>query len=183
MKNVFKLSVFSILLVGLPSCNTGGKEQAVEINTPQEVQEQKKEQPDSFEAAFEDGMVGKVFNNYLEVEASLVKSDLDDAKAAASNLAESFTQERAGLKTIAQQMAEAETLEDFRKHFFVFTEKVEPLLTESISGGSIYKQYCPMAFNNNGAYWFSDVKEIKNPYFGEQMLRCGSTKEVISKKQ
>lgn len=182
MKNAIKLGAMGLLLVGLPSCNSGGKNQEVEINTPEEVQKQKEEKPDYFDAAFKDGMVGKVFNNYLEIEASLVRSDLDDAKAAASNLAESFTQERAALKSIAQQMAEAENIEDFRKHFSDFTEEVEPLLTESISEGSIYKQFCPMAFDNAGAYWFSDAEEIKNPYFGEKMLRCGSTKKVITKK-
>jgi len=182
MTNTMKIYAAGLVLIGLTSCNSGGKNQEVEINTPQEVKKQKEETPDYFDAAFIDGMVGKVFNNYLEVQASLVNSDLDDAKAAASNLAEGFDQERAGLKAIAQQMAGAENLEDLRKYFSDFTLQIEPLLTESISEGSIYKQYCPMAFDNAGAYWFSDAKEIKNPYFGKKMLRCGSTKKVISKK-
>ncbi|HAT69560.1 MAG TPA: efflux RND transporter periplasmic adaptor subunit, partial [Flavobacteriaceae bacterium] len=37
-----------------------------------------------------------------------------------------------------------------------------------------YIQECPMANNNNGAQWLALEKGIKNPYFGEAMLDCGS---------
>ena len=40
-------------------------------------------------------------------------------------------------------------------------------------------QKCPMANKNQGAIWLSTEKEIKNPYYGEEMLTCGSVVEVI----
>ncbi len=42
-----------------------------------------------------------------------------------------------------------------------------------------YYQYCPMAIGQKGAYWFSEIKEIKNPYFGDAMLQCGETSETL----
>jgi Cu(I)/Ag(I) efflux system membrane fusion protein len=48
-----------------------------------------------------------------------------------------------------------------------------------LSEGTVYYQYCPMAVGNKGAYWFSNMKEIKNPYFGEAMLKCGETREIL----
>jgi Cu(I)/Ag(I) efflux system membrane fusion protein len=36
-----------------------------------------------------------------------------------------------------------------------------------------------MAFDNKGAYWLSNVSEIKNPYFGEKMLTCGSVQDSL----
>jgi len=45
----------------------------------------------------------------------------------------------------------------------------------------VYVEHCPMADNNNGADWLSLEKEIKNPYFGDKMLNCGSVKETIEK--
>ncbi|MBA4058359.1 MAG: hypothetical protein C0490_26815, partial [Marivirga sp.] len=48
-----------------------------------------------------------------------------------------------------------------------------------LSMGILYLEYCPMANNNEGAYWLSNEKEIKNPYFGDKMLKCGSVKETI----
>ena len=36
-----------------------------------------------------------------------------------------------------------------------------------------------MAFNNEGGFWFSEEKEIMNPYFGDKMLHCGSIQKTI----
>ncbi len=42
-----------------------------------------------------------------------------------------------------------------------------------------YRQYCPMAFDNEGAYWLSNSEEILNPYFGDAMLTCGNVEEEL----
>jgi len=31
----------------------------------------------------------------------------------------------------------------------------------------------------NGAYWLSETPDIRNPYYGEEMLTCGETKETL----
>jgi len=46
-------------------------------------------------------------------------------------------------------------------------------------GNPIYIQHCPMADNNTGGDWLSLDKAIKNPYFGDKMLTCGSVVKVI----
>jgi membrane fusion protein, copper/silver efflux system len=48
-----------------------------------------------------------------------------------------------------------------------------------LEGITTYYQYCPMAIDQKGAYWFSEIKEIKNPYFGDAMLQCGETSETL----
>lgn len=47
------------------------------------------------------------------------------------------------------------------------------------NGQTIYYQYCPMAFNDKGAYWLSNADSIRNPYFGKKMLTCGEVKETM----
>jgi len=43
----------------------------------------------------------------------------------------------------------------------------------------LYRIHCPMAFNNKGADWLQEDNEIRNPYFGASMLKCGEvTKEI-----
>ncbi len=44
---------------------------------------------------------------------------------------------------------------------------------------TIYRQYCPMAFNDRGAYWLSEYSEIKNPYFGRKMAECGEISDIL----
>ncbi|HMO32302.1 MAG TPA: DUF3347 domain-containing protein [Lacibacter sp.] len=46
-------------------------------------------------------------------------------------------------------------------------------------GTTLYFQYCPMAFQDKGAYWLSRTDSIRNPYFGQKMLSCGEVKEVL----
>ena len=47
------------------------------------------------------------------------------------------------------------------------------------SKATIYQQFCPMAFDDKGAFWLSDKKEIKNPYFGDKMLKCGKVTDTF----
>ncbi len=53
------------------------------------------------------------------------------------------------------------------------------LKTFGLHHGTFYYQYCPMANGDEGAYWISTIKEINNPYFGDEMLRCGETRETV----
>jgi len=46
-------------------------------------------------------------------------------------------------------------------------------------GKPVYLEFCPMADNNNGGFWLSYDKEIKNPYFGQAMIKCGEVKETF----
>ncbi len=181
MKNL-KFNVLLLLLfsVAFFACGDGENNQSVEINTPAEVKAEKKAAADIADASFVDGMTGKVFHNYLQVKMALVNSDADGVQTAAANMAEAFTTERAELKNLAQEMADSDDLETQRTAFFGFTKAAEKLFKEGLSEGTIYKQFCPMAFDNTGATWFSDVSEIRNPYFGEKMLKCGKVEEVIN---
>ena len=55
------------------------------------------------------------------------------------------------------------------------------LLVEKVGTDQVvYKQYCPMADEDRGAYWLSKEKEVLNPYFGDAMLKCGEVKESYS---
>lgn len=44
---------------------------------------------------------------------------------------------------------------------------------------TVYLEFCPMADNNKGGYWLSAEKQIKNPYFGKAMSKCGEVKGEI----
>lgn len=67
-----------------------------------------------------------------------------------------------------------------RKAFSSFSDALYKSLKEFGAGGiMVYYTQCPMANNNAGAYWLSDTKEIRNPYFGSEMLSCGKVKETI----
>jgi Cu(I)/Ag(I) efflux system membrane fusion protein len=71
-------------------------------------------------------------------------------------------------------------IEKQRTHFSGMSSTLYRALRHfGIEGRTVYRQFCPMAFDDAGAYWLSSKKEIANPYFGDAMLKCGLTKEVL----
>ncbi|MEQ8471869.1 MAG: DUF3347 domain-containing protein [Marinoscillum sp.] len=171
-----------ILLIGsLFGCGETKNRQDAKVESAEEIKDKKAATLDVADVSWKDGMTGKLFHNYLQLKMSLVNSDADGAATAAGNLAESLD-ERMEIKEIAVKISDTKELDDQRAAFSQLTEQLEPLFKESLSEGTIYKQYCPMAFNNQGAYWFADIKEIRNPYFGDKMLKCGRVDETISGK-
>jgi hypothetical protein len=46
---------------------------------------------------------------------------------------------------------------------------------------NLYREYCPMAFDNRGAAWLSDSDSIRNPYFGDEMLKCGTVTDILNR--
>ena len=79
-------------------------------------------------------------------------------------------------------MVDGKDIEAVRKGFALFSEALAAAIrTFGIAPESpVYRLHCPMAFNNRGANWLSDTKEIRNPYFGPAMPKCGDVIETIS---
>lgn len=74
---------------------------------------------------------------------------------------------------------EAEKDKDKRLNF-VFLSTVMVKSVKALGYNKpLYVDYCPMANNNKGAYWLSQVKDIQNPYLGQKMPNCGEIKKVI----
>ncbi|OAB79721.1 efflux RND transporter periplasmic adaptor subunit [Cochleicola gelatinilyticus] len=77
-------------------------------------------------------------------------------------------------------MMENGDLEKQREQFVTVNKNLIPIATKMKSMQPVlYVQKCPMANNNNGALWLSIEKEIRNPYFGDDMLTCGSVIEEV----
>jgi len=76
-------------------------------------------------------------------------------------------------------LAEA-SLQEKRSSFeMISTAFYDLLRTLRPAGTTAYFQYCPMAFDDKGAYWLSKTDSIRNPYFGAEMLTCGEVKEIL----
>jgi len=152
-------------------------------------------------AAFKN-QLGDVVEAYLDLKNAFVATDEKLAVASAKSiLVELEKVDMSLLKGDAHQiwMNELKSIEENlkgiismqgiemkRSHF----ELVSDHLTIAIKSfgfelrnkNTLYVQFCPMAFDNKGAFWLSANEEISNPYFGDMMLRCGETKEIINSK-
>jgi Cu(I)/Ag(I) efflux system membrane fusion protein len=80
----------------------------------------------------------------------------------------------------AEKIKTSDDLSEQRLAFARFNDALyRSLVLFGLHRGTVYYQYCPMANGDEGAYWFSTFKEIENPYFGESMLKCGETREIL----
>jgi membrane fusion protein, copper/silver efflux system len=133
---------------------------------------------------------------YLKVKDALVKSDVQAASSQMREVATTLKKvDMALLKGDAhiKWMEKLNQLEESVKLIQVsadieiqrasFSKLTDALYSSvkifGVEGLQAYYQFCPMAFDNKGAYWISRDEQISNPYFGEQMLRCGETKETL----
>lgn len=137
-----------------------------------------------------------IIANYLDLKNALVK---DDAKGAANSgkaLYKAFndinqnaidTKNSKEYKEIADDAKEhAEHIGDNagkiahqREHFVMLSKDINDLVKIFGTDQKLYQDFCPMADNGKGAIWISESKEIKNPYYGKQMLTCGSVKKEL----
>ena len=96
-----------------------------------------------------------------------------------------FTALKLYMDTIISQSKKITTIKDEncekqRLAFGTLSSAIYGLLKNAdIKNAGIYHQYCPMAFNDKGAFWLSDESEIKNPYFGKKMLECGEVTDSL----
>ena len=95
------------------------------------------------------------FSRYQQRETKYWASLLENSKKLSS------------IKNIAQQ----------RILFSDISKIMESLSEQFAVPYPLFLQYCPMANSNQGAYWLSKEKNIKNPYYGKAMLTCGEVKK------
>lgn len=131
-----------------------------------------------------------IVNNYLTLKNALVKDDSKAAVTAAKALyttinTANITSMDAKLKKefvdIADDAKEhAEHIADNsgkiahqREHFALLSKDMNDLIKIFGTNKKLYQEYCPMYDQGKSGYWISESKEIKNPYYGAEMLSCG----------
>jgi len=88
--------------------------------------------------------------------------------------------ERQRIRAALAAGAKAKDLEALRQPFEPISRSL--LSLEEVFGhqgpAKFYRAYCPMAFDDKGAPWIQRDDEIRNPYFGASMYRCGDISDV-----
>lgn len=139
----------------------------------------------------------EVVNAYLEMKNALVNNNTADADEAAAKMVQKVEavdgslltgegstawQQHASLYTSKlTEMQHVKDIEEKRSYFSHISEIVY-CTVKSFSlkdDMELYATYCPMAFDGKGAYWISETKTIKNPYFGAKMMNCGTVEEDL----
>jgi Cu(I)/Ag(I) efflux system membrane fusion protein len=137
----------------------------------------------------------RIYQAYLPVKDALIASDAPTAKAKAKTLLSEINKvdmtlvkgeahttwmnDLAVLKVTSDELSKEVDIKASRLLLSPLSDQLYHTLKKFnvITGG--FRQFCPMAMNNKGAFWLSDSEEVLNPYFGEAMLTCGNVEEEL----
>jgi hypothetical protein len=131
--------------------------------------------------------INNVVTAYLDVKSALAADNGANAEAKARILTAQITAvkitDKAAWKKYADKLSfdarhisETKKIDHQREHFASLSKNLlEVLKALNANAQTLYVQYCPMKKSS----WLSDIQAIENPYYGKEMLDCGSVKETL----
>lgn len=140
--------------------------------------------------------IKEIVDHYLHIKNALANDNAGEAVSGAKAMENAIAKLDKSLLSAEQKTAydaneeelkehaahiskNGDNIKHQRSHFVGLSEVIYDLVKNFGAGRPLYHDHCPMARDNQGAMWVSEVKEIKNPYFGSQMFKCGRVEEVI----
>jgi hypothetical protein len=127
----------------------------------------------------------QLLTSYYNIKNALVAGDATSASANA--LAFTKTVNSIDYKVISEgnihtlasdagKIAETKDIKKQREYFANFSINMAAIAKAvKLTDQPVYHAYCPM----KKAYWLSNEKAIKNPYYGSSMLTCGKVTETF----
>ncbi|RRO21912.1 efflux RND transporter periplasmic adaptor subunit [Flavobacteriaceae bacterium 14752] len=125
----------------------------------------------------DDETLSQIVKNYIELKNTLVNDNFAASKKAYQNLISKFSNYS---DTAFKSSKDFKSINDLRDSFIKISDEIISLVnTSNPMEKTIYVQQCPMANQSQGASWLSFSQEVKNPYYGASMLKCGSVIDSI----
>ena len=134
-----------------------------------------------------------VTGDYLSIKNALVSAQVSEARTSAAAMQASlknfdkstltaeqkkvFDESETGLKESSLMISEENDLEKQRSHFVHLSKYMLNMVQAFGAGMTLYQDHCPMY--QDGSDWLSETKEIRNPFYGDKMMTCGSPVGMI----
>ena len=139
-----------------------------------------------------DAKTETILSDYFNLKNALVADDTKKAAQAGSKLVvslkafdtDSYSKEnQEELEDIIEDAVEhaehisESAIDHQREHFKTLSKDITDLVAITGTKNTLYQQFCPMY--DKGSAWLSTSKEVKNPYYGSRMLKCGKVQKTI----
>jgi hypothetical protein len=116
-----------------------------------------------------------VIDPYLKIGAALASDSIEGVTASAGELATAASALGAAafrIDTAAVELTGAADLQDARAKFGVLSEVIDAYMSNQhlTSPEGVRVAFCPMVLKP----WLQKDGDLRNPYYGSQMLTCGS---------
>jgi len=148
------------------------------------------------DAAFQNELA-RVWERYLAVQKALAADSFQNARqhlppfetAVAAVKGESLSEqaakvwrrEKQNLEKLIADLKATGDIQAMRAQFKPLAEEVGVLAKTFGFGHAapVFELHCPMAFENKGAVWYQESNQVRNPYFGAEMLQCADRVEKL----
>ncbi|MBJ7882605.1 DUF3347 domain-containing protein [Gelidibacter salicanalis] len=185
MKNL-KMSIVAILLLAVSFTNAQEKEKMNHDHGDMKMDHSKMTTMKS------DVKAEVILSDYFNLKDALVGDDTKKAAQAGSKLVASLKAFDAGSYSKEEKEELADIIEDAiehaehisesaidhqREHFKTLSKDITDLVAITGTKSTLYEQFCPMY--DKGSAWLSTSNEVKNPYYGSKMLKCGKVQKTI----
>ena len=195
VKRTLGMMALAAIMVLTVSCKDGNKNEPAAPMSNEMHQESMDDKGDMAMNENKDAKAEAILKDYFNLKDALVGDDNDKAKELGATLASTLgsfdassysDSEQQDLKDIMEDAIEhAEHISESdmahqREHFKILSKDVTDMVGITGTEMKIYEQFCPMYNNNEGGAWLSMNEEIRNPYFGDKMLKCGKVQREIN---
>lgn len=179
MKNL-KMSIAAMLLIVVSFTNAQEKEK---MNHHGNMKMHKTQ----------DAKAEAVLADYFMVKDALVGDNTKKAAQMGTKLVASLKAFDSSSYTKKQQEELADIIEDAteqaehiaksaidhqREHFKALSKDITDMVAITGTKNTLYQQFCPMY--DRGSAWLSTSNEVRNPYYGGKMLKCGKVQKEIN---
>lgn len=179
MNLISKNIVFLALLTFLYSCQNSDSVNSEKLADSSKIQEVKAS------LKFANSNEELIYNSYVKLKDALVLADAPKAGKFALALEAELLKDPSykDISKLANEIGKEAELKNQRKIFTDLSNKLIVKFREAkLNEGKIFIQHCPMANNGDGGDWLASEANIRNPYYGDEMLECGSVVEEITVK-
>jgi Cu(I)/Ag(I) efflux system membrane fusion protein len=171
------------VLAMLAACNNGNNDNNNENNNNTAQQEPQLNSVQKEQVA--------VFNHYIDLKNALVEAKAPDAAAAATQMNaalgsatvptdSAWKTDQALMAAELLKISKSKNVDSMRMYFSTVSDRYYDAISKyGLYTKRAYREYCPMAFDNKGAYWLSTEEKIENPYYGHDMLECGEVRDTL----
>ena len=194
---IIKRSIGTVVLVATMiltlSCKDANKDEVPSSISNEVMLEEMDSSKDMTMSDSQDAMAEAILKGYFNLKDALVGDDNDKAKMLGSTLAKSLGNLDKSTYSESQQKELTDIIEDAtehaehisesdikhqREHFKILSKDITDMVAITGTGIKLYEQFCPMY--DGGTAWLSTKEEVRNPYYGSQMLKCGKVQREIN---
>lgn len=138
--------------------------------------------------------IDKITTSYIGLKNALVGSNAELAKSRSGELLAALSAPVKGLSPAQQKLmttyseklkfdsrhiSETTKIDHQREHFESLSKNMIALTSGlKLNSTTLYQQYCPM----KKASWLSETADVRNPYYGNEMLECGKVTATLKGK-